>query len=537
MESSNTSLSNFPDDDMIDILEITDTKGPKTFTKVVIFMKYLLSNRYETAQKYIFSILGAFFDKLDNSCSEQLTDLISALIETKSQRPQNVWFICMGKFLQKMNPEIILKHSPLRILECDLKLENYEDLSNSWLLPLFKKHLTVDSIRLFMEYFMPITNKLYQIFGTKMKEEFTDADKTYQILWTQIWEIFPKFCKFTKENFNYIPEIFAMAHENIANQEEIRKYVCQGLENLARYFVALPKFTTPEYIQIHRVLRENVDKLGPLLCKTYISKRVGAKNVLSLLKAISKICSQEYLERIYLKNIQRLIEDKAANKLISRILLATKEADLILSISGSLELKGSKYDIAIKFTKTFLGENNIFQKKAYKMLNVIITKVHESFLAGMLEILNEYKVVTAGARGARLNCIHDIIQKIEFTPTKIGDIFLVLQKFLPEILVALKESNKKARKGSLDVLKMVTNKMKEAGYIKQFINLVIIIIFLQIKLISDYWMLCLKDIINEISSCFWACNHYKRIKNRDRYNLSDLFWDISRYIFPIYLIG
>jgi len=49
----------------------------------------------------------------------------------------------------------------------------------------------------------------------------------------------------------------------------------------------------------------------------------------------------------------------------------------------------------------------------------------------------------------------------------------VLQKFLPEILVALKDSNKKSRKAGLDVIRMVTGKMKEIGFFKAFVNLVI----------------------------------------------------------------
>jgi ribosomal RNA-processing protein 12 len=155
------------------------------------------------------------------------------------------------------------------------------------------------------------------------------------------------------------------------------------------------------------------------------------------------------------------------------MLIRSKESDLILALAPAMELKDFKYDVAIKFIRIFLGEENIFQKKAYKLLDIVVDKVHESFLGNMLDILNDYKVVTAGARGPRIQCLEKILEKIEFSSAKINDVFLVLQKFLPEIMICLKETNKKARKASTDLMKMVTLKMKNSGFLKQFINLVV----------------------------------------------------------------
>ena len=49
---------------------------------------------------------------------------------------------------------------PIKILEIELENEEFEELSNAWLLPLMKKYMKNCNFRIFMDNFLPIILKL-----------------------------------------------------------------------------------------------------------------------------------------------------------------------------------------------------------------------------------------------------------------------------------------------------------------------------------------------------------------------------------------
>ena len=392
------------------------SKGPTPFQKITVALKYLLSSQFQQVQKYVSNILTTFFDRLDHTCPQPAYDLIEEWIATKEGKPQHIWAPVIGKFIQKVNLEFILKTYPLRVLQSNLDSEDFENESNSWILPVLRKYLRIDSIKFFLEYFLPVMAGLDDFIYTKPVERFTEVENTLQMIYVQIWEIFPRFCKFTKENIPFIEQIYDITAKVIGNRPNVRKHVCQGLEILCSYFFKLPKFTNPTMMKTQETLTTCSVKLMPKLCAMYMKDALSSKNIIKLIRTLAGLCSKKYLEDIYLKHINKLLTEKQNNRPYTPI--HVKECDILIAMAGSIDLannENDKYDITKKFIRAFLSDKAGFQKRAFKLLEILSKKVHSSFLPEMFAILDETQLVSSSSKLGKLSCILTILQKMEYS--------------------------------------------------------------------------------------------------------------------------
>ena len=65
--------------------------------------------------------------------------------------------------------------------------------------------------------------------------------KTYETLFVKLWEIFPKFCKFSTDISKHLNPLLKMTEDYIIKYEIIRAYLCQGIENVTSYIITYPK--------------------------------------------------------------------------------------------------------------------------------------------------------------------------------------------------------------------------------------------------------------------------------------------------------
>lgn len=86
-------------------------------------------------------------------------------------------------------------------------------------------------------------------------------------------------------------------------------------------------------------------------------------------------------------NVKKLIQAKAEDKTKAKLNTAVKTFDMLLAVSVSMEFRNDKWDLAMKFIKCFLDEESVLQKKAYKFLHNIMSKVHFTFLPQVADIL------------------------------------------------------------------------------------------------------------------------------------------------------
>ena len=55
---------------------------------------------------------------------------------------------------------MILKMVPIKILEYDLDNDDFEELSNSWIIPYMKRYMKNCNFRLFTDYILPLISAL-----------------------------------------------------------------------------------------------------------------------------------------------------------------------------------------------------------------------------------------------------------------------------------------------------------------------------------------------------------------------------------------
>ena len=76
-------------------------------------------------------------------------------------------------------------------------------------------------------------------------------------------------------------------------------------------------------------------------------------------------------------------------------------------------------------------------------------KIHETFLSEVMEILLENKSVMSFSRPSRLACIQIFWKRVVLRSGNknfLADMSELLQNFLPEIIVSLRDSNRRSRK-------------------------------------------------------------------------------------------
>jgi len=484
----------------INTLEIQEdeSKGPTTFQKITSILKYLLQPQFQFVQKYVSNILTTFFDRLDHTCPDAAKDLIIEWIDNKEGKQLNIWSPVVGKFIQKVDLEFILKTYPLRVLETDISSETYEKESNSWILPVLRKYLRIDSIKFFLEYFLPVMAGLDDYLYTKPIAQWTQVEVTLEMIYNQIWEIFPRFCKFTKENVPFIEQIYDITTKVLGNRPKVRKHVCQGLEILCSYFFKLPKFTNAQMRGTQETLTSCSVKLMPKLCAMFMKEALESKNVIKLIRTLAGLCSKKYLEDIYLKHINKILGEKLNGRSFTHIHI--KECDILIAMAGSIELSSNendKYELTKKFIRAFLSDKAGFQKRAFKLLEILSKKVHSSFLPEMLAILDEIQLVETSSKLGKLSCILTILEKMEYSVEGMEEIVQIVQKIMPEVLIVLKESNKKARKVAINIIKFLAGKFQEHEAASLFASLVTAGLAAKTSLMKSATILGMAQVIKE----------------------------------------
>ena len=119
-----------------------------------------------------------------------------------------------------------------------------------------------------------------------------------------------------------------------------------------------------------------------------------------------------------------------------------------------------------------MNDTTILQKKAYKILSIVMGKVHPSFLLNLFALMQEFKNTSQHAKSTRLLCIETLFEKINFNEQAVEDILVMVQEFLPEILLSMKETNHKTRKTATDLIDSLVKKFTDKGMVEDFISLV-----------------------------------------------------------------
>ena len=157
--------------------------------------------------------------------------------------------------------------------------------------------------------------------------------------------------------------------ENIADQYEQLPIVLNGLIELLTHETIDPLY-----------FASKAEKFIPTLAKILdLNNEKQSVNILRSIRNLAKVCNQAYLERVFLKNLTKLLGEKESNTLMENEGNNSKNIEILMAISYGINFRNqsvvsignqklSKLAGIILFLRNFIEEKNIFQKKAYKFM-------------------------------------------------------------------------------------------------------------------------------------------------------------------------
>lgn len=441
------------DFDEMDLGDQTSKKA-SDFQKIISILGHLLTSRFSQKIANSLKIVATFFETLESgdSCFGYLKGLIIQVIDLRKEVPFEAFRTCFEKIINKIGLERILELIPLT-LEGDPLHDSFEETTNVWILSFLTHSLKFEALDLFFKYFMTLINEI------KIKIKGSDSMRVsiFQSLRSQIWEIFPVFSLDLNFLESQISTILDLMNETLELNDSI------ALNSIMKFLITRDNIILTIKAKNINNISQKAETIIPRLVKLVTMPHLSDTSRLSLkvIGILGRFCSQAYLDRVYKKNGMKLLEEAT--------ILDLKTFDILISIQPNVDIRSDKLELSLKLIKKYLLVKNHMQKRAYKLLIKTFEKVHQSFYPELVELLisTQNNEIQPWTKSARLSAIQKVFP-LQSSPDSLG---LFLQNFLSEVILGLKESNRRCRKLSERFLYQIGEKMKDLGLLKEFLSM------------------------------------------------------------------
>ncbi|KAL3642880.1 hypothetical protein CASFOL_013695 [Castilleja foliolosa] len=496
--------------------ETTRKTGPTVIEKVCATIESLLDYHYEPVWDMSFQIASTLFDKLGKYSSFFLKETLKNLADMQKLPDEDFALRkqlheCLGKALGAMGPETFLSLLPLNLEAQD------PSESNLWLFPILKQYTVGAHLNFFTKSILPMIGEMKQKSAALEREGKIHSARSVSGIVYSLWSLLPSFCNYpvdTAESFKGLKKALCTA---LQEEPEVRGLICSGLQILIQQNKRIleGKQNSPN-IEIGAseeraiaLYTANVASLNMTILKScareFLSVLTGIYSesskdtggiVQSTIGELASISDKEVVTRFFKKTMEKLLKvtmeaGKLRNSKDSNSMQVDNSSD-----EGSLSIaRAQLFDLAVSLlpgldsreidllfsalTPSLKDVNGLIQKKAYRALSLLlqdsddfISRKFEEVLGLMIEVLPCH----FSAKCHRLNCLYYLIIHAtkEGTEKRRHDI---TASFLTEIVLALKEANKKTRNRAYDILVQIGHAcedIEEGGEEKllQFFNMV-----------------------------------------------------------------
>ncbi|KAI9114053.1 hypothetical protein K1719_015304 [Acacia pycnantha] len=463
--------------------------GPTIIEKVCATIESLLDYHFHAVWDRVFQVVSAMFHKLGNHSPYLMRGIVENLADLQKLPDEDFPFRkqlhqCLGSALVVMGPQTFLSILPLN-LEAD-------DLSNAniWLFPILKHYTVGARLSYFTEEILSIIGRLrkrsrqFELQGLMVSSRNGDA------LAYSLWSLLPSFCNYPMDTAESFMDMERTLCITLQEEPDIRGIICTSLQLLIQ--------------QNKKIADEKDDKQcvgGDMVCEhglVHYTKQVAASNLNVLKSSAQELLT--VLSHVFLKSTKddggclqltigeiasisdRSVMSKLFKSTMVKLLKATQEvikADNTSSmqvdessnnVSPSI-VRAQLLDLAVSLLPGLVPEEidllysaieptlqdveGVIQKKGYKVLSVILRDSNkfipsklEKLLALMVEVLPSCHI---SSKHHRLNCLYFLIVHVakDNLEQKWREI---ISSFLTEIVLALKEANKKTRNRAYDIL-------------------------------------------------------------------------------------
>ncbi|CAN0858252.1 RRP12-like protein [Linum grandiflorum] len=388
-----------------------------------------------------------------------------------------------------MGPEAFLSVLPLR-LEAD-------DLSevNVWLFPIVKQYTVGAQLSFFNNTIFSAIKMMRQRSSELEKEGRIVSARSVDAFAYSLWSLLPSFCNYpsdTAESFKGMEKALCSA---IREEHDVRGILCSALQILIQQNkkirdgkedhsdagigtakqIALAHYTVSVANQNLSVLRSCSRKLIPVLSGILLdsAKDDGGclQSTISDFASLAaedettrKVVSDRFLETMKMllkatkragqagrsKNSNAMLVDDSTNENSSSI-----ERARLFDLASSLlpGLKEEEVHLLFQAVETALKDPvGSMQKKGYKVLSLLLQHgFPTSSLDKLQELMIELLPCHFSAKRHRLDCLYFLIVDVAKGASEQRR-HNILTSFLTEIILALKEANRKTRNRAYDLL-------------------------------------------------------------------------------------
>ncbi|KAG8944184.1 hypothetical protein FRC04_002140 [Tulasnella sp. 424] len=388
----------------------------------------------------------------------------------------------IGSAIKVMGPGAFLEILPLNLLPSDLAT-SVDGRGRAYLLPLLIEHITNTSLQHFIDYFVPLSESLFEL-----RSQAENAGKMVEVkIWEacieQVWSCFKGYCEACVDVPAAFDPTFAQLLTNVLyNQTTLRPQVFTGLRSLVQTTKTLATSAIPaeqmestfgissaHAAESLGVLKQMAGDMLSVLFNVYSDVPVDKRDVVGeVIFLWLSIASSEEILTTYNK-VASLLRDTLLVSPPTPASLSNCHTMLdlvnimipLVQPSTAQELLG--YVLAAD-TSLLENSDTTTQKKSYRILSNIVSSgkglrgaLPEDFNRVLERLESAGQRSLSGAKHDRLRFLREVIKLMP--QASLFHIPLVL----PEVVLATKEFNEKARSEAFDCLVEMGEKIKAGG--------------------------------------------------------------------------
>ncbi|KMT03366.1 hypothetical protein BVRB_8g190570 [Beta vulgaris subsp. vulgaris] len=463
---------------------------PSSIEKICATIGSLLDNRYRREWDMSFQIVSLMFDKLGKFSSDLLRSTLESLAsiekESDDDFPERKQLQdCIGSALGAMGPEAFLSILPLK-----LEADNLSEI-NGWLFPILKQYTVGARLRFYVESLLGTIGNLKQKSHKLKLEGKVQSSRYADRMVSQVWSLLPSFCNYpldTAESFKFLENVLRNA---LSEESDLHGIICSSLLILIQQnkcileghnYIPSDKLnaSTERAIGCYNqevaaanlgVLRSYASSFLSVLSKVFLnSTNDPGGSLQATIGEFASIASKDVVSSIFKTKMKRLLKvtinaNQVENSRDSMQIDSSstenslsRERAHLFDLAVSLLPGLGTQEIDVLFTAiipALKDVDGLIQKKAYKVLSIIL-KNSDGFISRKLEVVLKLMIEVLpschfSAKRHRLDCLYFLIVHVakDEADFKTGEI---ISSFLTEVVLALKEANKKTRNRAYDIL-------------------------------------------------------------------------------------
>ncbi|KAG8934740.1 hypothetical protein FRC02_009321 [Tulasnella sp. 418] len=387
----------------------------------------------------------------------------------------------LGMAIEVMGPKAFLQLLPLKILPSEL--DGPKDEGRAFLLPLLGNRITNTTLGHFVQYFVPLSEKLFDLHSTAEENNKMVEAKIWEACIDQVWACLKGYCEAPTDLTTAFTTPFAQLLTRLLySHPSLRPPILRAFQALLRSTTSLASSATPSAEMSQSF---GIDKAQAQKHLAFIKSIAG--NMLSVLfnvfgsvpsdgrgmvgDVISgwlSIAEPKEIEATYTKVITLLKKNASTLTPTSTPVVHTMLDLLILLVPNLTPLTASALcALTLDDNSNLLNSTDAtIQKKAYRITSRLFEdrKVElstEDVEALVTRLENNTTSVTSGSKRDRL---HLLASAVDLLPeTSLHHISLLL----PEAILGTKEVGEKARHEAFDLLVCMGKKMQKGGIVRR----------------------------------------------------------------------